>query len=101
MTAPEPAPVEAVEEKQSLPPSDQKHEHEHTTYAEAQNIELALALSSGPKLKATSARSIQLFTILLVAFMGSLSNGFDGSGMSPFFPTSTMIASSHNFNFGS
>ncbi|RXW24714.1 hypothetical protein EST38_g1192 [Candolleomyces aberdarensis] len=82
MAAPEQAPVEAVEEKQSLPPSEQKHEDEHATYVEVQNTELALALASGPKLKATSARSIQLFAILLVAFMGSLSNGFDGSVMS-------------------
>ncbi|KAJ2927900.1 hypothetical protein H1R20_g9211, partial [Candolleomyces eurysporus] len=82
MAAPEQAPVEAVEEKQSLPPSEQKHEHEHATYVEVQNTDLALALASGPKLKANSARSIQLFAILLVAFMGSLSNGFDGSVMS-------------------
>lgn len=47
---------------------------------EVMNAEYALALSTGPQLKATSWRSIQLFGILLVAFMGSLSNGFDGSG---------------------
>ncbi|CAA7260104.1 unnamed protein product [Cyclocybe aegerita] len=33
-------------------------------------------------LKATSGRSLQLFAILLIAFMGSLSNGFNGSVMS-------------------
>lgn len=54
---------------------------ENATYVEAENADLALALSSGPKLKATSPRSLQLFAILLVAFMGSLSNGFDGSGV--------------------
>ncbi|KAF7776647.1 hypothetical protein Agabi119p4_5040 [Agaricus bisporus var. burnettii] len=35
-----------------------------------------------PQLKATDWRSIQLFLILSVAFMGSLTNGFDGSVMS-------------------
>lgn len=49
-------------------------------FMEVMNAEYALALSTGPQLKATSWRSIQLFAILLVAFMGSLSNGFDGSG---------------------
>ncbi|KAF9450633.1 hypothetical protein P691DRAFT_700780 [Macrolepiota fuliginosa MF-IS2] len=51
-------------------------------FMEVMNAEYALALSTGPQLKATSWRSIQLFAILLVAFMGSLSNGFDGSVMS-------------------
>ncbi|KAJ3516285.1 hypothetical protein NLJ89_g1216 [Agrocybe chaxingu] len=49
---------------------------------QVENIDYALALSTGPQLKATSARSLQLFAILLIAFMGSLSNGFDGSVMS-------------------
>jgi len=54
---------------------------------EALNADYAAALATGPQLKATSARSLQLFAILLVAFMGSLSNGFDGSGESScFFP---------------
>lgn len=44
------------------------------------NVDYAAALATGPQLKATSLRSMQLFLILLVAFMGSLSNGFDGSG---------------------
>lgn len=94
MATPEQAPIE---EKQSLPPSDseQKREPEDAKYVEVQNTELALALASGPKLKATSARSIQLFAILLVAFMGSLSNGFDGSGIA-FSPISAMITSSNN-----
>jgi hypothetical protein len=48
---------------------------------EVMNAEYALALSTGPQLKATNWRSLQLFAILLVAFMGSLSNGFDGSGV--------------------
>ncbi|KAF9057903.1 general substrate transporter [Panaeolus papilionaceus] len=47
-----------------------------------ENVDYALALSTGPQLKPTSKRSLQLFAILLVAFMGSLSNGFDGSVMS-------------------
>ncbi|TFK43784.1 general substrate transporter [Crucibulum laeve] len=49
---------------------------------EVLNADYALALTTGPQLKATSAKSLQLFAILLVAFMGSLSNGFDGSVMS-------------------
>lgn len=55
----------------------------HVKYLEVTNADLALALSTGPQLKASSPQSLQLFLILLVAFMGSLSNGFDGSG--PFF----------------
>ncbi|KAG6817891.1 hypothetical protein H0H87_001723 [Tephrocybe sp. NHM501043] len=45
-----------------------------------ENADHALALSTGPQLSPYSKRSIQLFAILLVSFMGSLSNGFDGSG---------------------
>jgi hypothetical protein len=53
---------------------------EGAKFMEVMNAEYALALSTGPQLKATSWHSIQLFGILLIAFMGSLSNGFDGSG---------------------
>ena len=53
----------------------------NATYIEVANVDLAAALANGPQLKASSARSIQLFACLLVAFMGSLSNGFDGSGL--------------------
>jgi len=49
---------------------------------EAANTDLALALATGPHLRPFSLRSIQLYFILLVAFMGSLANGFDGSVMS-------------------
>ncbi|KAG6854345.1 hypothetical protein C0991_007850 [Blastosporella zonata] len=49
---------------------------------EVQNADLALALSTGPQLSPYSRKSLQLFAILLVSFMGSLSNGFDGSVMS-------------------
>lgn len=42
------------------------------------NADLALALSTGTQLTPFSPTSIQLFLILLVAFMGSMSNGFDG-----------------------
>ena len=49
-------------------------------YIEVANLDLAVALANGPPLSPTSPRSLQLFAILLVAFMGSLSNGFDGSG---------------------
>ncbi|KAF8969396.1 general substrate transporter [Flammula alnicola] len=55
---------------------------QNAKFIEVANVDLAAALANGPQLKATSARSIQLFLILLVAFMGSLSNGFDGSVMS-------------------
>ncbi|KAJ8086944.1 hypothetical protein PM082_005769 [Marasmius tenuissimus] len=48
---------------------------------EVTNADYALALASGPKLSATSPASIQLFLVLLVAFMGSMSNGFDGQVM--------------------
>ncbi|PPQ71097.1 hypothetical protein CVT24_009848 [Panaeolus cyanescens] len=54
----------------------------NTKVLHVENVDYALALSTGPQLKATSKRSLQLFAILLVAFMGSLSNGFDGSVMS-------------------
>ncbi|KAF5333204.1 hypothetical protein D9611_002530 [Ephemerocybe angulata] len=74
------APEVQESEKGSLPPSDR--EPENANVVEVQNEDFALALSTGPPLKATSARSLQLFAILLVAFMGSLSNGFDGSVMS-------------------
>ncbi|KAF9006626.1 general substrate transporter [Cyathus striatus] len=49
---------------------------------EVMNADYALALSTGPQLSPTSKRSVKFFFILLVAFMGSLSNGFDGSVMS-------------------
>lgn len=52
----------------------------NANFMEVLNAEYALALSTGPQLKATDWRSIQLFLILSVAFMGSLTNGFDGSG---------------------
>jgi hypothetical protein len=64
--------------------ADEKNELEHVSenakIVEVENADLALALSTGPQLRPLSARSIQLYLILLVAFMGSLANGFDGSG---------------------
>ncbi|KAG5350485.1 hypothetical protein C0989_010840 [Termitomyces sp. Mn162] len=59
----------------------------HATSKDAQvlevlNADFALALSTCPQLSPYSWRSLQLFAILLVSFMGSLSNGFDGSVMS-------------------
>jgi len=71
-------------EKSSLHETDHEiamTENKHTQFMEVMNAEYALALSTGPQLKATSWRSLQLFAIMLVAYMGSLSNGFDGSGM--------------------
>ncbi|KAJ7094443.1 general substrate transporter [Mycena belliarum] len=67
---------------------DEKEHPEHQTVpdnakiVEAVNTDLALALATGPHLSPFSLRSIQLYLILLVAFMGSLANGFDGSVMS-------------------
>ncbi len=55
------------------PPKDAK-------ILEVTNADLALALSTGPPLKATSIASLKLFAILTVAFMGSVANGFDGQG---------------------
>lgn len=68
--------------------SDEKSEHasspdlmsQNAKIIEVKNADYARALSTGPQLSPTSLRSIQLYFILLVAFMGSLSNGFDGSG---------------------
>ncbi|KAJ7498564.1 general substrate transporter [Mycena latifolia] len=65
---------------------DEKEHHdtvpENAKIVEAANTDLALALATGPQLSPLSIRSIQLYLILLVAFMGSLANGFDGSVMS-------------------
>ncbi|KAG6850900.1 hypothetical protein H0H93_006726 [Arthromyces matolae] len=55
---------------------------DHVKVVDVSNAEFALALSTGPQLSPYSWRSLQLFLILLVSFMGSLSNGFDGSVMS-------------------
>lgn len=53
----------------------------HTTKnIEAPNTDLALALLTSPQLSPTSRRSLQLYLILLVPFMASLSYGLDGSG---------------------
>ncbi|KAJ7044702.1 general substrate transporter [Mycena alexandri] len=41
------------------------------------NADLAVALSTGPQLKAFSGSAFRLYLILLVCFMGSLSFGFD------------------------
>lgn len=88
-----PTAVDQVEEKHFHQLSDEKEESassEHPQVAhgdakvlEVQNEDLALALATGPQLKVTSPRTLQLFAILLVAFMGSLSNGFDGQGGFP------------------
>lgn len=61
---------------------NEKDGHEKLKVIQVKNADLALALSTGPQLSPTSPQSLQLFAILLVAFMGSLSNGFDGSGRS-------------------
>lgn len=48
---------------------------------EVENADFAVALTSGPQLNPRSWASIKLYFILLVAFMGSMSNGFDGQVM--------------------
>ncbi|KAF5358983.1 hypothetical protein D9758_004837 [Tetrapyrgos nigripes] len=53
---------------------------DHAKVIEVGNAELAAALEAS-HLDATSRSSIKLFLVLLVAFMGSLSNGFDGQVM--------------------
>ncbi|KAJ7591651.1 general substrate transporter [Mycena floridula] len=68
---------------------DEKHDDskdipvpQDAAIVEVTNADLALALATGPQLNPTSVASIKLFLILLVAFMGSMSNGFDGQVMS-------------------
>lgn len=46
------------------------------------NADLALALTTGKQLNALSWDAIKLYLVLVVAFMGSMSNGFDGQVMS-------------------
>ena len=53
-------------------------EREGAKVMEVENADFAVALTSGPQLNPLSWASIQLYFILLVAFMGSMSNGFDG-----------------------
>ncbi|KAF7290931.1 MFS domain-containing protein [Mycena chlorophos] len=53
---------------------------DHAKIVDAANTDLALALATSTPLNPLSPASLQLFAILLVAFMGSLANGFDGSG---------------------
>ncbi|KAJ3796802.1 general substrate transporter [Lentinula aff. detonsa] len=72
--------------------SDEKHDDDHhvipTAVAEKEgakvlevkNADLAVALTS-TSLDPLSWASIQLYLILVVAFMGSMSNGFDGQVM--------------------
>ncbi|THV08266.1 general substrate transporter [Dendrothele bispora CBS 962.96] len=69
-------------QRQADSPVDEKgHEIEHDAkVVEVNNVELAAALEATP-LNPRSWSSIKLFLILLVAFMGSLSNGFDGQVM--------------------
>jgi hypothetical protein len=76
--------VEFEEEKQPYSPSSERDVPSDAKIIEVVNADYALALSTGPQLSPTSLRSLQLYSILLVAFMGSLSNGFDGSGKHSF-----------------
>ncbi|KAF5393166.1 hypothetical protein D9757_001239 [Collybiopsis confluens] len=85
-TAPDPSPSPQLDEK------DVSQEHHHAIPAalaqkegakvmEVENADFAVALTSGPQLNPRSWASIKLYFILLVAFMGSMSNGFDGQVM--------------------
>lgn len=74
---------EHIDEKHSSPTSEVDHGvPQNAKVVEVTNAELALALSTGPQLSPTSARTIQLYLVLVVAFMGSMANGFDGQVMS-------------------
>jgi hypothetical protein len=76
---------EELSEKGSVPSEARKDmaaDVKDTEVLEVANADYALALSTGPQLNPRSPKSIQLFLILLVAFMGSMSNGFDGQVMS-------------------
>jgi hypothetical protein len=77
------SPEHEHDEKHTPPSSDVSHTiPQNAKVLEVNNADLALALEAGPHLSPTSPRSIQLFLILAVAFMGSMSNGFDGQVMS-------------------
>lgn len=78
--SPEKGSHKEVEDEKFHHPQDPETITQNVKVIQVANIDYAAALATGPQLKATSIRSIQLFLILLVAFMGSLSNGFDGSG---------------------
>ncbi|KAF7301979.1 MFS domain-containing protein [Mycena indigotica] len=75
--------VHVVDEKTSRPAEIAAEDApENAKIVEAANTDLALALATSQPLNPLGARSLQLYAILLVAFMGSLANGFDGSVMS-------------------
>jgi hypothetical protein len=75
-----PTDIWADEGKQPYSPNSEQGVAHNAKVIEVVNADYALALSTGPQLSPTSLRSLQLYLILLVSFMGSLSNGFDGSG---------------------
>jgi hypothetical protein len=71
----------SLDDEKGTSPRPSEHDVlEKAKIIEVSNADYALALSTGPQLSPTSPKSLQLFAILLVSFMGSLSNGFDGSG---------------------
>lgn len=78
----EPKDQEVEDEKQPPSLNSQQDVLHNAKIIEVVNADYALALSTGSQLSPTSLRSLQLYLILLVSFMGSLSNGFDGSGKS-------------------
>jgi hypothetical protein len=80
MSGPETEKEHRVSEEKELPQSSDYGVPQNAKIMEVLNADYALALSTGPQLSPTSRRSLQLYAVLLVAFMGSLSNGFDGSG---------------------
>ncbi|KAF9455932.1 general substrate transporter [Collybia nuda] len=83
LTAEKDLKAQQIENGKGSSPHPNEHDVlERAKIIEVSNADYALALSTGPQLSPTSPKSLQLFAILLVSFMGSLSNGFDGSVMS-------------------
>lgn len=72
-----------VKETTSSPSAQVPNDVPHSAkILEVTNADLALALSTGPPLNPGSWTSIKLYLCLVVAFMGSMANGFDGQVMS-------------------
>jgi len=75
------------DEKHSLNSSEApKHEEAAAAVAsapvvEVTNADLHVALTTGEQLNPRSMAAVRLYLVLLVAFMGSMSNGFDGQVM--------------------
>ncbi|CAK5262551.1 unnamed protein product [Mycena citricolor] len=74
--------LRTMSEKQHTDTEDSRTEISAPAHGSVDHIldpELAAALSAGPRLSATSRTALRLYLVLTVAFMGSLSFGFDTS----------------------